>query len=224
MTYSTLHVYKDGVLGVIKIASNDHQQQMLEELLQAFQKWEAHEGVHYVVILNGNHDHGAEEQADAQTFAAVCATIEASDKVTIAAIDGAATNGLFELALACDIRIATCNTIFCLQQTTSVHALTSSTQRFTRLFGKSIALHYVLTGDCFDANRAYQLGIILDVTTSEALWETILQKVHKMERKQIQALRLAKLIANDSQQQSVPQGATFERMAHVLSTYENIQL
>lgn len=93
-----------------------------------------------------------------QTFRA----FEKLDIPTIAAVDGVALGGGLELALLADIRVAGPNaTKMGLPETS--HAIipgAGGTQRMTRLVGNSLTKLLIFTGQMFDADFAYQKGIV----------------------------------------------------------------
>ncbi|NKE68852.1 enoyl-CoA hydratase/isomerase family protein [Ramlibacter sp. RBP-2] len=90
--------------------------------------------------------------------------IEALDdfsKPTIAAINGYCLGGGLELALACDIRIASSNSIFGLPEVNlGLIPAAGGTQRLPRLIGLGRALDLLITGEKIQAQVAYNLGLI----------------------------------------------------------------
>ncbi|MEU6561315.1 enoyl-CoA hydratase/isomerase family protein [Nocardia nova] len=89
------------------------------------------------------------------------AAVEASPKPTIAAIDGAATGGGFELALACDFRIARSTAKIGLPEV-GIGLLPGAggTQRLTRLVGPGIAYRLILGAELVDGTTAERLGLV----------------------------------------------------------------
>lgn len=80
---------------------------------------------------------------------------------TVAALRGAALGGGLELALACDIRLATPETIFGLPEVTlGIIPGWGGTQRLPRLVGPGLAAEMLLTGDPIDAHRAAAAGLV----------------------------------------------------------------
>ncbi|MBS0000628.1 MAG: enoyl-CoA hydratase/isomerase family protein [Cyclobacteriaceae bacterium] len=87
--------------------------------------------------------------------------IENFHKPVIAAINGFALGGGFELALACHIRIASKNARFGLPEVTlGILPGFGGTQRLTHLIGKGRSLEMMLTGEMIDAETGYNYGII----------------------------------------------------------------
>lgn len=79
----------------------------------------------------------------------------------IAAVNGLALGGGFELALACSFLMASTSAAFGLPETgLGLIPGYGATQRLPRLIGRPSALHLILTGERMDAARAYQLGVL----------------------------------------------------------------
>jgi len=98
--------------------------------------------------------------------------IEMLNKPVIAAVNGIALGGGTELALACDIRIA--STHASMGQTETRLAIipgAGGTQRLPRLVGKGKAKELIFTGRRVDAKEALQIGLVNKVCEPEALVE-----------------------------------------------------
>ena len=108
---------------------------------------------------------------DVQAFLAadeaVFAALADFPGATIAAINGYAYGGGFELALACDIRLAARTARLAGVGVTI--GLTVSTARLARVAGEAVALDLLLTGRAVDADEALALGLVSAVAEPEAL-------------------------------------------------------
>jgi len=95
------------------------------------------------------------------------------DKPAICAVNGYALAGGMELALACDIRIASTNAQFG-QSEVCVGSIPAAggTQRLPRAVGLSDAMLMMLTGDRIDAEQALRIGLVSRVVPPEALART----------------------------------------------------
>ncbi|MCU0310390.1 MAG: crotonase/enoyl-CoA hydratase family protein [Acidimicrobiales bacterium] len=86
-------------------------------------------------------------------------------KPVIAAVDGLATAGGFEIALACDMIVASTDAAFGLAEVKrNLVAAGGGLYRLPKVVGKSIALEVALTGQPLSVERAYQLGLVNRVT------------------------------------------------------------
>ena len=87
--------------------------------------------------------------------------MEEVSKPIIAALAGYVLGGGFELALACDLRIADATAKFGFPEA-NVGSMPGAggTQRLTRLVGPAIAMELMFSGDRIDADEAYRLGIV----------------------------------------------------------------
>jgi enoyl-CoA hydratase/carnithine racemase len=86
------------------------------------------------------------------------------DKPVIAAVDGVAVGGGFELALACDVLIATRQSRFGLPEPmVGAVALGGGVHRLARQIGLKQAMGLVLTADIVDAEAGYRMGFITDL-------------------------------------------------------------
>lgn len=86
------------------------------------------------------------------------------DKPILAAVNGHCLAGGLELALACDLRIASENATFGLPEVTrGIVPGAGGTQRLPRLIGPERALELILTGRRIDAHEAERIGLVLRV-------------------------------------------------------------
>lgn len=90
----------------------------------------------------------------------------------IAAIDGFALGGGLELALACDIRIASASSTFGLPEVKlGIIPGYGGTQRLSRLIGLGKAMQILFSGDFVAAPEAYRIGLIEEMTEGNVLEE-----------------------------------------------------
>lgn len=104
--------------------------------------------------------------------------IENSSKATIAAVRGYALGGGCELALACDIRIATKRAKFGLPELNlGIIPGAGGTQRLARIIGKGRALDMILTGKIIDGEEAERIGLVSYFVPDE---DRLLEKVEEI--------------------------------------------
>jgi enoyl-CoA hydratase/carnithine racemase len=99
--------------------------------------------------------------------------INASEKETIAAVNGFCFGGALDLALACDKRIASPNAVFS-HPGANLGIITGwgGTQRLPRLVGEAKALEMFMTAKRVAANEALKIGLI-DKISENPLAETL---------------------------------------------------
>jgi enoyl-CoA hydratase len=99
--------------------------------------------------------------------------IEQSAKPIIAAVNGFALGGGFELTLACHVRIASSAATFGLPEVKlGLIPGYGGTQRLPRLVGRGRALQLILTGQSIDAAEALRLGVVNAVVAGDVLMDT----------------------------------------------------
>jgi enoyl-CoA hydratase len=85
-------------------------------------------------------------------------------KPAIAAIDGWCVAGGLELALWCDLRIATPTSVFgCFERRWGVPLIDGGTQRLPQAVGMGRAMEMILTGRAVEAEEAQQIGLVNEV-------------------------------------------------------------
>jgi enoyl-CoA hydratase/carnithine racemase len=89
-------------------------------------------------------------------------------KPVIAAINGPAYAGGFELALACDLRVANTAATFCLSEV-RIGSIPGGggTQRLPRTVSSAVAAKLIFTGQPIDGEEAYRAGLVSDLFTPE---------------------------------------------------------
>jgi len=96
--------------------------------------------------------------------------VERISKPVIAAINGFCLGGGMELALACDIRIASTSARFGQPEVNlGIIPGGGGTQRLPRIVGLGAACRMILTGDLIDAAEAFRLRLVEEVTAPDAL-------------------------------------------------------
>ncbi|MER1989554.1 MAG: enoyl-CoA hydratase-related protein, partial [Solibacillus isronensis] len=127
----------------------------------------------------------------------LCKTIEESGKIVIAAVNGYALGGGCELALACDIRIASNTAKFGLPELNlGIIPGGGGTQRLSRIIGKGRALDMILTGAIINADRAEHIGLVSKVVPSELLLEETMDYTKSIVSKGPLALKLVKAVVH----------------------------
>ena len=98
----------------------------------------------------------------------VADSIAAIEKPVVAAVSGDATDQVLELALACDLRIASDASRFGLTQIRDgLIPWDGGTQRLPRLVGRGLATEMILTARVLDAREALEIGLVNETLPSE---------------------------------------------------------
>lgn len=147
-------------------------------------------------------------QMERLSLASIVGTIRCP---TIAAINGDAFGQGFELALACDLRICSENSIFAITQVKDGEIpWDGGTQRLSRLVGKGKALELILTGETIDAQEAFRIGLISKVVPPDQLMVEIMDIAKEMSSKSPIALRYAKEAIHKGMDMTLEQGLRLE--------------
>ncbi|MDB5582422.1 MAG: enoyl-CoA hydratase/isomerase family protein [Bradyrhizobium sp.] len=179
MTYEYLRVEQDGPALVIRFNRPKQRNALslgsIEELMRALAAADADKTVR-VVILTGNDDvfSAGADLNDAlkiktaedgisyfRKWHRLCDALETLTKPTIAAIEGHCMTGGFELALACDIRIAGKSAAFTITSSRiGTVAGAGGTQRLPRIVGRANALDIMFSAEAIDGAEAYRIGLL----------------------------------------------------------------
>ncbi len=153
----------------------------------------------------------------------LCDEIEDYEKPTVAAVNGYALGGGCELAMACDIRIASDNARFGLPETNlSIIPGAGGTQRLSRLVGKGRAVEMILTGRMIGSEEALSIGLVTRVVPQDALMDAAQETAGQILSKGPLAVRLAKLAVQAGFETDQRTGLVIERLAQaVLYTSED---
>jgi len=145
------------------------------------------------------------------------AEIERFPRPTIAAINGVALGGGCELALACDIRIASESAKFGQPELgLGIIPGAGATQRLPRIVGLGWAKHLVLTGDVIDARQALEIGLVTALTPPGQLQIRARELAKRVLRQGPLAARLAKLALNASARVDLDSGLLIETLAQAI--------
>ena len=178
MNFETIKYTKKDNIAFITLnrpnALNAINKKMLDELNELIQKIENDDQVS-VVVITGEGEKAFCAGADVKEFAKmdvidalnfsrygqkIFSSIEKSNKIYIAAVNGYALGGGCELAMACDIRIASKKAVFGQPEVTlGIIPGFGGTQRLAKLVGPSRAKFLIMTGKKVDANTAYTMGL-----------------------------------------------------------------
>ena len=141
--------------------------------------------------------------------------IETLSKPVIAAIQGYALGGGLELALACDLRLASDNAQFGLPEA-RVGSMPGAggTQRLTRLVGPGRAKELMFTAERIDAAEAYRIGLVNRVVPPQALMEQALSLARTIASRAPLSIKQIKAAVNLALNVDLETGLAFEASCH----------
>lgn len=235
MEYKNLEVKIEKGIATITInrpkALNALNIETLKELENVLEVLQNDDGVKVIVITGAGEKAfvaGADisEMKDMTVFEAkkfaelgqkVFRKIELMKKPVIAAVNGYALGGGCELALACDIRIASFNAKFGQPEVgLGIIPGFGGTQRLPRIVGVSKAKELIYTGDMIDAEEALRIGLISKVVEQDKLLEEAYDIAKKIISKGLVAVSLAKEAINKSLEVDIDSGMEYEANAFAM--------
>ncbi len=142
------------------------------------------------------------------------AALEDNHKPTIAAVRGLALGGGMEFMLTSDIRIVAEDATLGLPEINlGIMPGGGATQRWIRSGSVCTAKYYIFTGDFFDAQTAYRMGLVNMVVPADQVMETAKKVANKIMKKSALALREAKHSINNSMSMDLKSGLKAEQIA-----------
>lgn len=216
MHYKTITHEKKGHVCYITLnrpqVGNAINTQMVKEIADACQRINQDDEISVAILKGaGGSFCSGKERKEGSAGCDSPGDIASLERVTIAAIDGAALGEGFELALACDIRIASERASFCLPH--AAHGLIpcgGGTQRLPRLVGKGKALEMVLTAEPIDVQEAFRIGLVSKVVSTEKLPQEVEEWVGKIASHGPIALRYAREAVHKGMDLTLEQGLLLE--------------
>jgi enoyl-CoA hydratase len=132
-------------------------------------------------------------QRDVMMGRSLFTSIDSFPKPIIAMVNGYCLGGGCELALSCDLRIASETASFGQPEINlGIIPGGGGTQRLTRLVGEGKAMELILTGDIIDAHTAYNIGLVNLVVAASDLEAKTMEMANRIAEKSPIALRMAK--------------------------------
>ncbi|RME90695.1 MAG: enoyl-CoA hydratase [Anaerolineae bacterium] len=229
MDYTTILVETRERVGVITLnrprALNALNGQLLRELMDALSAFDADETIGAIVITGNEKAFAAgadiKEMADASTVEMLLRdTIGLFDRIrqirkpVIAAVSGWALGGGCELAMSCDMIVASETAKFGQPEVTiGVIPGAGGTQRLTRTVGKAIAMEMVLNNRTLSAEEALRYGLVNRVVPVERYLDEAVQLASEIAARAPLAVRLGKEMVNKAFELSLSEALEAERRA-----------
>jgi methylglutaconyl-CoA hydratase len=144
--------------------------------------------------------------------------LESLPQPVIAAVNGAAFGGGTELALACDIRVASEHAKFGLTETSlGIIPGAGGTQRLPRLVGKGRAKELIFTARRIEAQEAKEIGLVEYVVRPESLFEKAIDIASQIARNAPIAVRQAKFAIEKGMDVDLTTGLAIEQNAYEIT-------
>lgn len=142
---------------------------------------------------------------------AVFTQIENTSKPVIAALNGLALGGGFELALVCDLRISSEKAKFAFPEAgLGIIPGGGGTQRLQKIVGQGVAKELLYFGEMIDANRALALHIVNKVVPPDEVLDTAKEWARKLAQKPPVAMQMLKTAVNAGSNTDIETGLTIE--------------
>ena len=229
MDYTNILFEKDHNIATVTInrpkALNALNKATLEELLACFTELGKDQAIK-VVILTGAGEKAFVAGADiafmqaltpdeGKAFAGLghrlARTIENLPQPVIAAINGFALGGGCELALCCDIRLASDNAKFGQPEVNlGIIPGFGGTQRLPRLVGKGLACELLYSGKIIDAGEAARIGLVNRVVSQEKIMAECRELAVLIASRGPGAVQLCKQIVNNGMEMDLTRACSYE--------------
>lgn len=229
MTYEMILTETRGNVGLVTLnrpqVRNALNSQLLRELMDALQDFDRDDAVGAMVVTGDEKAFAAgadiKEMADKSfaemketDFASSFARIMTIRKPVIAAVSGWALGGGMEIALSCDMIIASESAKFGQPEINiGVFPGAGGTQRLTHALGKALAMEVILNNRTLTAVEALEFGLVNRVVEVEAYLDEALKLAGEIAGRAPLAVRAAKHMINEAFERSLSDALSEERQA-----------
>lgn len=228
MDYKTIHIEENGHICTLTIdrpeALNALSTQVLQELEDALEHISNNEDLRVLILTGAGRSFVAgadisemagftpdEALAFGKRGAKVFRTLELLPIPVIAAVNGFALGGGCEIALACDIRIASSKAKFGQPEVgLGIPPGFSGTQRLPRLIGEGLAKELIYSARVISAADAYTMRLVNRVVEPDELMPTVLQLAEEIASKSPNAVAVSKEAINRGMQADIDTGIAIE--------------
>jgi enoyl-CoA hydratase len=230
---SLVEADRDGAVAVVLLNRpeqlNALSDELMDELVSTLEELDRDESVRAIVL--GGNDRAFAAGADIGELAQASAIdlyyqrrVERWDAIRglwtplVAAVSGYCLGGGCELALSCDLIVASETAQFGQPETgLGIIPGAGGTQRLTRAVGKAVAMDVILSGRRLNADEALQAGIVARVVAKEAWLEEAKRVARHIAEKGPVATRLAKESVDRAYETTLGAGLEAERRALYLA-------
>lgn len=227
MPYEMILVEKRGRVGLITLnrpqAMNALNNQLMNEVMDALESFDRDDAVGAMVITGNEKAFAAgadikemsgksAEEMKESDHVAVFGRIRSVEKPVIAAVSGWALGGGCEIALSCDMIVASESAKFGQPEITiGVIPGAGGTQRLARAVGKALAMEMILNNRTLTAQEALHHGLVNRVAPVDAYLDEALKLAEEIASRAPLAARAAKKMINAAYESSLTDGLAEER-------------
>ena len=225
--FETILLERRGRVGVITLhrpkALNALNSQLMREVVAAAEEFDADEAIGAIVLTGSERAFAAgadiKEMAPKtymdvylSDFFSAWDRLAAVRTPTIAAVSGYALGGGCELAMLCDILLASDTAVFGQPEIKlGVIPGIGGSQRLTRAVGKAKAMEMCLTGRNMDAAEAERAGLVSRIVPAADLLDDALRTAETIASMSLPVAMMAKEAVNRSFESTLAEGVRFER-------------
>ncbi len=230
--YTTILTEVRGKVGLIRLnrpkALNALNHTLMRELVDALQAFDADPNIGAMVITGNERAFAAgadiKEMAGAtpvdmlnRDYIELFDRIREVKKPIIAAVSGYALGGGFELAMTCDMIVASETAKFGQPEINlGIIPGAGGTQRLTHTVGKYLAMEMVLNNRSLSAEEAARFGLVNRVVPPERYLDEALELAQQIAARAPVAVRIAKEAVNKALETSLTEGLAYERRVFYL--------
>jgi enoyl-CoA hydratase len=174
--------------------ANAYTQDMLNDLEACIEVANQEDQIRAIVITGSGNNRNWRSVLNLKS-ASVFKKIRESSKISIAAINGAAVGGGFELAISCDLRIAQSKAQFWLPEPEfGLLPAAAATHLLPKYIGMFRAKDLILGGARWTADDALKAGLLSEVCDEARLTECVMEWVQRIQKRHPDAIRIGKQI------------------------------
>ncbi|SHG00713.1 enoyl-CoA hydratase/isomerase family protein [Ornithinibacillus halophilus] len=227
MSKTFIHVLVENEVGIIQLnrpkALNALNRKMVDEIVEQMEAFDADNSIR-VIVLKGNERAFAAGADIEEMMEETPLTLEVLDpfavwdrlslikKPTIAAVNGFALGGGFELALHCDLIIAARDAKFGFPEVKlGVLPGAGGTQFLTKAMGRRKALEWIWLGESMTAQEAEKYGVVNRVVEAELVEEEAMRLATRLAKQAPISLRLIKESVYKAEDLPIVDGKMLER-------------
>jgi enoyl-CoA hydratase len=222
-----LLVTTDGHVGILTLNRPDKLNalsiELMKQLVAALEAFDQDDQIYAVVLAGSERAFAAGADIGDMAEASAVSQLRANQfarweriakfsKPVVAAVSGFALGGGCELAMSCDLIVASETAQFGQPEINiGIMPGAGGTQRLIRAVGKAVAMDVILTGRFLTAREALAFGLVSRVVPKEHFLTEALRVAHELCKKPPLALRIAKDAIRKAHEMSLAEGLEYER-------------